>query len=126
MIHLDANVLMRLSVPGSSAATRLRSWLTAGEILGTSSPAWFDYVSGPATPQEVAHVRAILLGGIADFSQAESELAADLFNLTGRKRSMKLDCMIAATALRNGGRLATSNISDFLLFGPQGLQVEAV
>jgi len=126
MIHLDANILMRLSVAGSTAAVRLREWLLAGEMLAASAPAWFEYISGPVTVQEIAHAEAVLQGGIVEFTRNESKGAADLFNLTGRKRSMKLDCMIAASALLAGARLATSNTGDFLPFVTCGLQVEAV
>ena len=126
MIHLDANVLIRLSVPGSAAAAKIRAWLLAGETLCASAPAWFEYISGPVTPQEITRAEAILQGGIVDFSKAQAHHAARLFNQSGRKRALKLDCMIAAAALLSSARLATSNASDFLPFVSQGLLIEAV
>lgn len=126
MIHLDANVLIRLSVPGSGAAAKVRQWLTAGEVLAVSAPAWFEYISGPVTSAEISHAEALLRGGVADFEQEDAHFAADLFNLTGRKRTMKLDCMIAASALLKGARLATTNGTDFHPFTGQGLMIEAV
>jgi predicted nucleic acid-binding protein len=126
MIHLDANVLIRLSVPGSGAAARVRQWLLAGETLAASAPAWFEYISGPVTAQEVSRAEAILRGGVEDFEKLDSQRAADLFNAAGRKRAMKLDCMIAASALLHGARLATTNVSDFQAFVAQGLAIESV
>lgn len=126
MIHLDANVLVRLSVRGSGAAKMVRLWLLAGETLAVSAPAWFEYISGPVTSHEVLYAEAVLTGGVVDFEKADSYRAADLFNLTGRKRAMKLDCMIAASALLQRARIATTNVSDFHPFAAHGLGVEAV
>lgn len=126
MIHLDANILIRLSVPGSGAAVKVRQWLVAGEALAVSAPAWFEYISGPVTPAEISRAEAVLTGGVADFEKADSQQAADLFNLSGRKRAMKLDCMIAASALINNARLATTNVADFQAFVVHGLTIEPV
>jgi predicted nucleic acid-binding protein len=126
MIHLDANVLIRLSIPGSGAAAKVRQWLADGEVLAVSAPAWFEYISGPVTSAEISHAGALLQGGVADFGKADSQRAADLFNLTGRKRAMKLDCMIAATALLKSARLATTNVADFQPFVSHGTVIEAV
>jgi len=41
------------------------------------------------------------------------EVAAILFNQSGRRRGSMIDCMIAATALHRDGQLATSNAKDF-------------
>ena len=95
-------------------------------MLAVSAPAWFEYISGPVTTAEIGHAEALLLGGVADFEKAEAHRAADLFNLTGRKRAMKLDCMIAASALLGGAPLATTNVADFQPFLGQGMVIEAV
>jgi predicted nucleic acid-binding protein len=126
MIHLDANFLIRLSIPGPGAAARVRQWLAAGEVLAASAPAWFEYISGPVTAAEISRAEAVLQGGVADLNKNDAYRAADLFNLTGRKRAMKLDCMIAASALLHSARLATTNTSDFLPFADQGLMIEAI
>ncbi|MEI7775511.1 MAG: PIN domain-containing protein [Verrucomicrobiota bacterium] len=126
MIHLDANILIRLSVPGSGAAKKVRKWLLAGETLSASAPAWFEYISGPVTAQDILHAEAILTGGVANFEKEHSHKAADLFNLTDRRRAMKLDCMIAASALLHRAKVATTNVTDFLPFVPHGLAIEAV
>ncbi len=126
MIHLDANVLIRLSVKGSGAAAQVRQWLKADQLLAVSAPAWFEYISGPVTSEEITKAEAILVGGIVDFDKYISHAAADLFNLSGRKRAMKLDCMIAAAAISSGARLATTNAKDFQAFLPHGLLLNTV
>jgi predicted nucleic acid-binding protein len=126
MIHLDANVLIRLSVPGSAAAHKVRAWLLAGEAFSVSAPAWFEYISGPLTSAELIQAEALVQGRIVDFGKSTGHRAADLFNLTGRKRSTKLDCMIAATAILANARLATSNVGDFQSFVAHGLRLDAV
>lgn len=126
MIHLDANVLIRLAIPGSGAARKVRQWLVAGEALGASAPAWFEYISGPVSSDEVLHVEALLTGGVQDFQKSDAMYSAELFNLTGRRRSSKLDCMIAASALGQNARLATTNVEDFKAFADLGLNIETV
>jgi predicted nucleic acid-binding protein len=126
VIQLDTNVLVRLSVPGSGAAAQIRKWLLAGETLAVSAPVWYEYVSGPVSAQEIVHAEAILAGGILDFEKSDADKAADLFNAAGRKRSIKLDCMVAAAALRRGDSLATANAADFQPFAAQGLRINAV
>ena len=108
--------LIRLSVPGSGAAKKVRQWFLAAETLAFSAPAWFEYVSGPVIAQAVLHAEAILTGGVVDFEKANSHHAAELFNFTGRKHSMKLNCIIAASAMLHSAKIATTNVSDFHRF----------
>ncbi len=63
---------------------------------------------------------------MVDFQKANPHRAANLFNLTERKRSTKLDCMIAAAAMLHRARVATTNVADFQAFAAHGLSIEAV
>jgi predicted nucleic acid-binding protein len=59
------------------------------------------------------------------FTDVEAATAAELFNTTGRRRGAFVNCMIAATALRAGASLATSNARDFRPFEAAGLKLTA-
>jgi predicted nucleic acid-binding protein len=103
MIHLDTNVL-----------------------IATSSLAWFEYVCGPVPESEQHLVRAAIGGQILDVDEAVAERAAALFNHGGRKRSLRTDSMIAATAILAGAELATYNAEDFASFTAHGLKLLAL
>ena len=121
MIHLDANYLVLATVAGFSEARRIRAWLSSGEQLGTSSIAWMEFVTGPVTSQVVVAVSQVIQERIDPLGRDEAELAAHLFNLVGRKRALRYDCLIAASAILGNAALATSNAKDFTLLVPHGL-----
>lgn len=55
--------------------------------------------------------------------EPQAKEAARLFNAVKRKRSLRVDAMIAGTATAAGAKLATDNRSDFTLFSSHGLQL---
>jgi predicted nucleic acid-binding protein len=57
------------------------------------------------------------------FTDEDAVLAAQLFNISGRRRGTFMDCMIAAVAVGIGASLATSNPEDFRRLEPAGLQI---
>jgi predicted nucleic acid-binding protein len=65
-------------------------------------------------------MEAFLLEIVA-FGREQAEEAARLFNAVERKRSLRMDSMIAGTANIAGARLATRNRRDFALFTTHGL-----
>lgn len=123
MIHLDANYLILANQAGTREATDLQRWLGQDEVLATSAIAWMEFVTGPVPPGAVESIRHAIGDRITAFAQEESELAAALFNIAGRHRSLRYDCMIAAAAINAGARLATVNRADFQLFVPHGLKL---
>ena len=123
MIHLDTNYLVGLLVKGSPQAGDVGGWLAAGQILATSAIAWTEFLNGPVTPLEVSRAEAVLQSRIVPFGQSEAVLAADLFNKTGRRRGSRFDCLIAATAIKAQGEVATVNQSDFKVFVQHGLKL---
>lgn len=75
--------------------------------------AWAEVRCGPVTPALLKSWELLLGDGIVDLDRATAERAASLFNLSGRRASSLPDCVIAATAIVCGARLATLNRADF-------------
>lgn len=122
MICLDTNYLIRCIVFGSDESKQMQAWILDGQLLVTPMPAWFEFVCGPVTSEQEKAVRAFL-SDILVFGEAEAREAARLFNAAGRKRSLRVDAMIAGTALVAQARLATQNHNDFAPFLQHGLEV---
>jgi predicted nucleic acid-binding protein len=121
MICLDTNYLVCTLIPGSLEAKAVGTWLRMGERLFAPSVAWYEFLCGPVTAEEVRLVRRFLAGGVIAFEEAQAATAARLFNAVGRTRRFRVDAMIAACAIEAGCRLATSNRADFTVFVPHGL-----
>lgn len=64
-----------------------------------------------------------VLGEPVPLTGAVADEAAALFNGTGRRRGSFVDCLVAASALAAGARLATSNARDFVRFAERGLEL---
>ncbi len=122
MICLDTNYLIRGIARGSGEAAELTSWVAAGETLITSMPAWFEFICGPVTEAQMTTIRAFLTT-IVPFAENHAAEAARLFNAIARKRSSRIDAMIAGTAIAARARLATNNRADFKPFVPHGLEL---
>jgi len=122
MICLDTNYLIRGVTAGTVEAAELVAWIEAGEILITPMPAWFEFICGPVTGEQQDTMRAFLTT-IVPFGEAEAMEAARFFNAIDRKRSLRVDSMIAGTASAANARLATLNLADFEPFAPHGLQL---
>ena len=125
MICLDTNYLIMGLVAGSREAGLLLEWASKGEKLITSSIVWYEFLCGPVTDQHVAAMKQ-LLAQIAPFDESTSNIASQLFNQAGRKRTLRVDAMIAATAIAQQSPLATNNTNDFSPFVPFGLELVTV
>ncbi len=122
MICLDTNYLIRCVELGSAEAARMEAWYRDDEPLITPTPAWFEFICGPVSIEQEATVRAFL-NDIIPFTEVEAKEAARLLNAVGRKRSLRVDAMIAATAISAKAPLATSNRDDFAPFLEHGLEL---
>ena len=122
MIHLDTNFLVLALAAGSAEDRRLRNWLRAEETLGVSAIVWSEFLCGPVEARHVELVKVVVKDPIP-FLVQDAEVSARLFNFTGRRRGTLTDCMIAATAIRQGAALATANVDDFRGFEPHGLRL---
>jgi predicted nucleic acid-binding protein len=122
MIHLDTGFLISALRRGSAEDRRLREWLAHGQPIGISAVGWTEFLCGPVGEHEVE-----LAARVVDEPEAlvagDAAVAAKLFNLAGRRRGSLNDCMIAATALRVGASVATTNLADFRRFESAGLRV---
>ena len=120
MIHFDTNFLIQTTVSGSPAHQQFHEWASAQETFGVSSVAWAEFLCGPLDATAEAIARQIFLSP-EPFFHADAVLAANLFNLTGRRSRTLADCMIAAVAIRCGTKLATINLVDFQPLVQHGL-----
>jgi len=122
MICLDTNYLIRCVEPNSDEAARMEAWYRRREPMVVPSPVWFEFLCGPISREQEETARAFL-AGVVPFSEAEAREAAHLFNAVGRKRSLRVDAMIAGTAIAARTRLATNNRDDFAPFLAYGLEL---
>lgn len=125
MIHLDTNVLIALPLLARQRHP-LTQRIAAGEPAAASALAWFEYVCGPLAESEQQLVRAVLGARILEVDEGVAERAAALFNHAGRRRSLRTDSVIAATAILAGAELASYNASDFAPFAVHGLTLLAL
>jgi predicted nucleic acid-binding protein len=123
MLHLDTNYLIGLVTSPFPLKPQVLAWFNAGETLAISAIAWSEFLNGPVTPQERRDAFGMVEGRIRSFDVREAEMAANLFNLTGRKRATQTDCFIAATAICAGTPFATLNRKDFASFVTAGLRL---
>ena len=122
MIHLDTNILIALPLLAKQShplAQRIRK----GEAVAVSSLAWFEYVCGPVADPEQQLVRAAIGAQILIIDETIAERAATLFNATGRRRTLRTDSLIAATAILSNAELASFNSADFEPFTAHGLRL---
>jgi len=122
VICLDTNYLIRCLEDGSEEANRITDWYRRGERLIAPMPAWYEFLCGPITAEQEEIVRAFL-AEVIPFHEEQAREASRLLNATGRKRGLRVDAMIAATAIVSGARLATGNRNDFAPFLEHGLEL---
>ncbi len=123
MICLDTSYLVRGLIAATAEAASLIKWIKKGEVLCASSIAWYEFACGPVDPEGLKLGRSLLAGGILPFDEMQADQAARLFNATGRLRRLRVDTIVAATALVAGASLATANRRDFLPFVEHGLKL---
>lgn len=120
-VHLDTCFLLHALQSDSSEAKRLAGWLAEGRAVRMSVMAWAEVQCGPFTDGQRALV-ARLLGDPLTLQARHGDLAARLFNASGRRRGSLPDCLIAAAAIDADAPLATTD-AGFERFAEQGLQM---
>ena len=122
-VHLDTNFLINYVGGGEEELVqRVEGWLTEGRTLHCSAIAWAEFQCGPLLPEESLAAEGVLHSVLPVTAELAVE-AARLFRETGRRSRSLADCLIAATALREGAALATHNRDDFAFFLPHGLEL---
>jgi predicted nucleic acid-binding protein len=111
-LHLETSFLIRALIQSSPEHALLRNWLEEGRKPDMSSIAWAEFLSGPLSEDHLTQA-TMILNELLPFDPEDAAVAAELFNRSGRKRQIFRDCLIAASALRHGAEIATSNRSDF-------------
>ena len=122
MIHFDTNALIYLpqwAKDGHPVVKRI----VAGEPAAVCSVVWCEYLYGPLADDEAALARAFLQGRIQPVTEEDAQLAAELFNATGRKRTHRIDTLIAACAIRANAEFVTANVADFQPLTVHGLRL---
>ncbi len=122
MILLDTNYLILGLVADSREAGQLTSWAGGGEELAAAAVVWYEFLSGPVNSRQVAAI-AGLVRTLIPFDDAQAETAARLWNAAGRRRTLRVDAMIAAAAIHAQATLATGNREDFEPFAALGLRL---
>ena len=123
MILLDTCYLIRALIPGTEEAEKVLSWCRRGEDLCTSGICWYEFLSGPIDGDGEATIRTLLDDCILPFTADQAAESARLYNAAGRKRQVRVDCMIAAAAIICNAGLATGNRENFTEFGALGLML---
>lgn len=124
-LHLDTNALIALADPAQAVVTIVRERTASGSLPEASAVAWHEFVRGPLTPDELLRVERVVGDRIQPVTRSTSELAARLFNATGRRRASTADCFIAASAIETDAELLSANTEDFRAFVPLGLRLVA-
>lgn len=122
-LHLDANALIALADPLGETVIRVRQRVQEGTLPEASVVAWHEFVRGPLLPDELLRIERVVGARIRPITRSTAELAARLFNATGRRRASTADCFIAASAIEHQAELMTENLGDFILFEPFGLKL---
>lgn len=126
MIQFDTNFLVALVAPMHDVLELTQNWMESNEQIAISSIAWSEFCNGPLIDSSRMLALDVVQDRVLDFSKEQAELAAELFNQTGRRRSSRCDCMIAASAITHRASLATFNHKDFQKFLPHGLRLESL
>lgn len=125
MIHFDTSFLVRAVIDGSPQGDMWRRWILEGTGVAISAVALCEFLCGSAGADVGQEALVEILGPGVPITAEEAEVAARLFNETGRRRNSLNDCLIAATALTHGASLATCDAAHFRRFARAGLRLAA-
>ncbi len=122
MIHFDTNALVALpqwARKGNDVVSRV----VEGETAAVCAVVWYEFLLGPLADDEAELAHAFIGGRVEPMTEDDAELGARLFNACGRRRNLKTDALIAATAIRANADFVTVNVADFKPFVAHGLRL---
>jgi len=122
MICLDTNFLICSLIPGTKEALSIEQWPRGKRALGIPAVGWYEFLCG-STEEEERLALALLKGGILPFTPTEARVAAYGFRSLNKPRRLRVDAMIAATAIVARMPRATNNRDDFEPFLVHGLEL---
>ena len=67
MIALDTNFLIHGLITGTDEAARISLWLETKEPIGMPAIAWYEFLCGPVSAEDIQLARAILTAGVMEF-----------------------------------------------------------
>lgn len=114
--------MIRALVPGTKEALAIEEWLGSRELLSIPAVGWYEFLCG-STEEEERVAFALLKGGVLPFTPTEAQVAAFGFRSLNQPRRLRVDAMIAVTAITAKAPLATNNRADFEPFIAQGLEL---
>jgi predicted nucleic acid-binding protein len=122
VIHFDTNALVALPL-WAREGNEVVSRVVEGEAAAVCAVVWFEFLMGPLAEDEAGLAHAFIGGRVEPMTEDDAELGARLFNACGRRRNLKTDALIAATAIRANAEFVTVNVADFKPFVAHGLRL---
>lgn len=122
-MHLDTNILIGVFSEEKELRAKLKRFFHEGYSFSVSALVWHEFVSGPVKAIQKQHALSLIEERILPMDKDIAELASELYNSSGRKKSSRPDCIVAATAINYQAEMLTLNASDFKAFSKQGLEL---
>lgn len=123
LIHLDTNYLIGAIAQHPSVIQNLTQWIQTGKKMCVSAVVWAEFLNGPLEKKQIDLVLQMIEGRIYPFTDYTAQLSALLYNHVQRKRDLRFDSLIAASAIEHQASFATLNSSDFRPFMSAGLKI---
>ncbi len=123
LIHLDTNYLIGVIAKHPPVIQNLTQWIQTGKKISVSAVVWAEFLNGPVEKSQTDLVLQMIEGRIHPFTEQTAQISARLFNQAQRKRDLRFDSFIAASAIEHHAMFATLNSNDFGLFVSAGLKL---
>jgi predicted nucleic acid-binding protein len=124
LVHLDADFLVKAVSTAGPERDRLLALAAADTEIGMSAIAWYEFVRGPRTAEQLALASVVIEeDDVAVFDFGHAVAAAETFRRLGSPRRRANDIAIGTVAVALGATLWTINRGDFagidgLMLGP--------